>query len=136
MVTSLINFLKYHFQDNSVFADLPVISSTEYETATMDSETGVYCKVHVSSGGFNTLTITDATGKSYDVLNDYKNMLARDYIITGTGNTQSISSSSFAVMHGIDGVLNFKQLTGGRYDSDWSSTGAARRFVNKYRITR
>ncbi len=136
MVTSLINFLKYHFQDNSVFADLPVMNSTEYETATMNSETGVYCKLFVSSAGWNTLSVTDATGKKYDVLNDYKNMLARDYIITGTGNNSSISASSFAVLHGIDGVLNFKALSGGRYDSDWSSISVARRFVNKYRITR
>ncbi len=136
MVTSLINFLKYHFQDNSVFADLPVMNSTEYETATLNSETGVYCKVSVSSGGWNTLTVTDATGKSCDVMSDYKNLLARDYIITGSSNALSISASSFAVMHGINDVLNFKSLTGGRYDSDWSTTGAARRFVNQYRITR
>lgn len=136
MVTSLINFLKYHFQDNSVFADMPVMNSTAYETATLNSETGVYCKVNVSSSGWNTLRVTDATGTGYEVMNDYKNLLARDYIISGTSNNLSIKASSFAVMHGIDGALNFKELTGGRYDSDWSSAGAARRFVNKYRITR
>ena len=42
MVTALVNFVKYHFQDNSVFADTPSIQKTTYETATINSETGVY----------------------------------------------------------------------------------------------
>jgi len=135
MVTQLINFLKYHFQDNSVFADTPAMNSTQYETATMNSETGVYCKVTVSSTGGNTLTVADANGASYNVMNDYKNLLARDYIIKGSSNALTINASSFAVMHGIDGVLDYKSMPGGRYDSDWSSAGAAKRFLSKYRIT-
>lgn len=135
MVTQLINFLKYHFQDNSVFADTPAMNSTQYETATMNSETGVYCKVTVSSTGSNTLTVSDANGASYNVMNDYKNLLARDYIIKGSSNALTINASSFAVMHGIDGVLDYKSMAGGRYDSDWSSAGAAKRFLSKYRIT-
>lgn len=135
MVTQLINFLKYHFQDNSVFADTPAMNSTQYETATMNSETGVYCKVTVSSTGGNTLTVSDANGASYNVMNDYKNLLARDYIIKGSSNALTINASSFAVMHGIDGVLDYKSMAGGRYDSDWSSAGAAKRFLSKYRIT-
>lgn len=135
MVTSLINFLKYHFQDNSIFADTPAMSSTEYETATMDSETGVYCKVTVSSTGNNSLTVTDVEGKSSQVLDGYKNMIARDYVLKGANNTVTISASSSAVMHGINNVLNYKKLTGGRYDSDWSNAGAAQRYMKKYRIT-
>ena len=135
MVTSLINFLKYHFQDNSVFADLPAMKSTEYETATMDSETGVYCKVTVSSNGNNTLTVKDANGESRNVLDGYKNLIARDYVIKGSNNAMTINASSSAVMHGINGVLNYKTLTGGRYDTDWESTGAAKRYMKKYQIT-
>lgn len=136
MVTVLMNFLKYHFQDNSVFADTPAINRTAFETATMDSETGVYLKTYVSSSGNNTLTVSDVNGDSHNVLNDYKNLLARDYIITGTNNALAINASSAAVMHGIDGVLNYKQLTGGRYDSDWKTASAARRYLKKYRIDR
>lgn len=135
MVTSLINFLKYHFQDNSVFADSPAMSSTEYETATMDSETGVYCKVTVSSTGNNSLTVKDVEGNSSQVLDGYKNLIARDYVLKGSTNTITISASSSAVMHGINNVLNYKKLAGGRYDSDWSSAGAAQRYMKKYRIT-
>ncbi len=134
MVTTLINFIKYHFQDNSVFADLPALAATEYETATLNSETGIYCKLTVSSTGNNTLQVTDATGNTRTVSPEFKNKLVRDYILSGSGTTRTITASSFAVMHGIDGVLNYKTLPGGRYDSDWATTSAARRLVKKYRI--
>ena len=135
MVTVLINFLKYHFQDNSVFADQASMNSSEYETATMDSSSGVYCKVHVSSSGNNSLTITDATGASQNAIDGYKNMIARDYIVTGSDNNQRINASSSAVLHGIDGVLNYKSHSGGRYDSEWATVEAANRYLNQYRIT-
>lgn len=136
MVTTLMNFIKYHFQDNSVFADEPALSATQYETATLNSETGIYQKVTVSSSGHGTLTVKDVAGNSYDVQETFKNKLARDYVLTTSGNASLISASSFAVMHGIDGVLNYKTLTGGRYDTDWNSTAAARRLIHKYRITK
>lgn len=136
MVTTLMNFIKYHFQDNSVFADEPALAATQYETATLNSETGIYQKVTVSSNGHGTLSVLDAAGNKFDVQDTFKNKLARDYVLTTSNNAVLISASSFAVMHGIDGVLNYKALTGGRYDADWNSTTAARRLIHKYRITK
>ena len=130
MVTALMNFLKYHFQDNSVFADVPALAPTQYETATLNSETGIYCKVTVSSSGNGTLNVKDIAGNTRSVLDNFKNQLVRDYVIA----SNQISASSFAVMHGIDGVLNYKTLTNGRYDSDWNTTGAAKRFIKNYQI--
>ncbi|MBQ5460586.1 MAG: hypothetical protein IIT55_02000, partial [Bacteroidaceae bacterium] len=130
MVTALMNFLKYHFQDNSVFADVPALAPTQYETATLNSETGIYCKVTVSSSGNGTLNVKDTAGNTRSVLDNFKNQLVRDYVIA----SNQISASSFAVMHGIDGVLNYKTLTNGRYDSDWNTTGAAKRFIKNYQI--
>jgi uncharacterized surface protein with fasciclin (FAS1) repeats len=136
MVTVLVNFVKYHFQDNSVFADNPVISPTEYETATINSSTGLYCKVKVGSSGNGTLTVTDATGKSCNVT-DTKNLLARDYVVKSVSvdgkSCNVISASSFAVIHGIDGVLNFKTYEGG-YDALWNDSNAAKEYMAKYRI--
>ncbi len=131
MVTTLINFIKYHFQDNSIFADKAAISTSEYETATLNSATGIYCKVKVFSSGNNTLSVRDATNETYGVDNNFKNVLVRDYIIS----SNRISASSFAVMHGINGVLNYKTLANGRYDSDWTDAASARRYLHKYRIT-
>ena len=130
MVTALMNFLKYHFQDNSVFADVPALAPTQYETATLNSETGIYCKVTVSSSGNGTLNVKDTAGNTRSVLDNFKNQLVRDYVIA----SNQISASSFAVMHGIDGVLNYKTLSNGRYDSDWNTTGAAKRFIKNYQI--
>lgn len=136
MVTVLINYIRYHFQDNSVFADQPVLAETAYESATLNSETGIYQKLTVSSRGNGSLTVKDAAGNSCDILDNFKNQLARDYVLQGTSSAPLISASSFAVLHGIDGVLSYKALTGGRFDSDWSSVNAARRLLNKFRITK
>ena len=136
MVTTLLNFLKYHFQDNSVFADAAALKPTEYESATLNSETGVYCKLKVSSNGNNTLSITDLSGNTIDVQPDFKNVFARDYVLTIPSNksTAMISASSFAVIHGIDGVLNYKKFANNRYDSDWATTAAAKRYLKKFQI--
>ena len=136
MATSIINFVKYHFQDNSIFADNASMAETPYETATINSETGVYRKVSVSSTGNGSLTVKDATGATRNITGD-KNIVARDYIINGTGTsaiTKTITSSSSAVIHGIDGVLDYKKYDNNRYDSDWASMAKARAYLQKYQL--
>lgn len=135
MCTAIVNFVKYHFQDNSVFADKPAITSTQYETATINSETGVYCKVRVSSNGNGSLSVQDALGHTRNVTSN-KNLIARDYVTKGTASTVSnaIISSSSAVVHGIDGVLDYKNYEGGRYDSDWKSEAKARAYLNIFKL--
>ena len=148
-VTEIINFLKNHFQDNSVFADEPARHRTVYETATIvttaendDEEstgggTGVYCKVYVSSTGNGTLDVTDATGATHHITND-KNIIARDYVTDGKNNAKDnrIVSSSSAVIHGIDGVLNYRKLENGRYDTAWSTVAKAKKYLKKYKLTK
>ena len=147
MITCLVNFLKYHFQDNSVFADHAAIEPMKYETACINDSTNRYRSVMVSSTGNGTLAVqsvfgtandgTDIVGPQRHVVadNSLKNILTRDYVFnTRAENAQTIETSSYAVVHQIDGVLNFKQLEGGRYDSDWATTAAAKKFLAKYRI--
>lgn len=134
MCTAIINFVKNHFQDNSVFADSPAITSTAYETSTINSETGVYCKVHVSSEGNGSLFIKDASGKTCSITDD-KNIIARDYVTNG-GSTPiktTLQASSSAVIHGINGVLDYRE-EGGRWDNNWSSLAKARAYLNKYKL--
>lgn len=133
MVTTLINFIKYHFQDNSVFADVPAIKETSYETATLNIEKGVYCKVQVSSEGNGTLTVKDAAGNTRNITSD-KNILTRDYVLNSATSPTLINASSFAVVHGIDGVLNYEKLPNGRYDANWATVSAAKKYLAKYRI--
>lgn len=147
MITCLVNFLKYHFQDNSVFADHNAVEATKYETACINDETNRYRSVKISSTGNGTLSVrsvysTDANGNDVEgpvrnVTSDptLKNIMTRDYTFnTKAKNATTIETSSYAVVHQIDGVLNFKQLNNGRYDTDWATTTAARKFIAKYRI--
>jgi hypothetical protein len=135
MATSIVNFVKYHFQDNSIFADQPAISPTAYETGTMNSETQTYYKLTVSSTGAGTLNVKDAVGNNRSITAN-KNIIVRDYITAKQSSTDknTITSSSSAVIHGINGVLNYKPLVGGRYDSDWSTQAKARAYINKYKL--
>ncbi len=134
MATTIINFVKYHFQDNSVFVDTPALAETEYSTATLNSEKGVYCKVKVSSAGGETLAVKGiGNSVAVGVTND-RNIMVRDYIISGTGNNQLIKASSFAVMHGINGVLDYMEYAGGRYDASWATPAAAKEYISNYRI--
>lgn len=147
MITCLVNFLKYHFQDNSVFADHNAVEATKYETACINDQTNRYRSVKVSSTGNGTLSVrsvysTDANGNDVEgpvrnVTSDpaLKNIMTRDYTFnTKAKNATTIETSSYAVVHLIDGVLNFKQLNNGRYDTDWATTASARKFIAKYRI--
>jgi uncharacterized surface protein with fasciclin (FAS1) repeats len=140
MITCLLNFIKYHFQDNSIFLDNNPISSTAYETACINNVTNRYITVTVSSEGNQTLSVTDKAGHTRQVITENGqdgnyNMLARDMELNRTGESAStIETSSYAVLHRINGVLNFKALTNNRYDSDWATTSKARKFIAKYRI--
>lgn len=136
MVSALINFLKYHFQDETVYADIPALKEDAdgYETATLNSATGTYMKLYVSSTGNGTLQVRDAVNQTRTITSN-NNLMTRDYVLNASGTSaRTISASSFAVVHGIDGVLNYKELEGGRYDSDWSTPTAAKKYLAKYRI--
>ena len=131
-ISKLERFLRYHFQDNSVFVDNLSVDKV-YQSATIknvDGATGFgtsknkFYKIRVSGNGSD-LTLTTETGKTAHVLteNGLYNILTRDYVFsnrptsfknidgTGTGtdfSTSSISTSSTAVIHQIDNVLTFE----------------------------
>jgi Na+/proline symporter len=96
----------------------------------VDFATGIMCFAYTGMLGVFLTAIFTKRGNTRSVLDNFKNQLVRDYVIA----SNQISASSFAVMHGIDGVLNYKTLTNGRYDSDWNTTGAAKRFIKNYQI--
>lgn len=137
MATSLVNFCKYYFMDQSKFADVTSLARSSYETSCINNETNRYFTVDVASSGNHTLTVYDNVGNERNVVDGHYNLLARDLQYNATGrNALTISTSSYAVLHLIDGVLNYKTLTNGRYDSDWATPGAAKAYLAKYRITK
>ncbi len=137
-VTKLINFLKYHFQDNSVFFGDSF--SGNYQSATLKTDLtqthfgtvkNKYYKLGVV-GNSNSMVITMDTPKDVPLRtanvvtsNGLYNIIAKDYIfaklpsaykyVDGTGpvsgslfNTSSISTSASAIIHQIDNILTFE----------------------------
>ena len=123
MITMLINFLKYHFQDQSLFVDHVTTNMAnadnadgmKYQTSCIDNVKNIYLSLHVKQSD---------------------NAMARDMDFDGatSGGASSIKNSSYIVLHQVDKVLNFASLPNGRYDSEWATAAAARSFVKKYRI--
>ncbi|MDD4970558.1 MAG: fasciclin domain-containing protein [Paludibacter sp.] len=131
-ILNLEKFVRYHFQDNSVFVDNQSFSSI-YQSATIkqdDASThfgtfkNKYYRIGVNSTGGN-LTLTTETNKIVNVVtsNGLYNIMTRDFVfndtpskfknVDGTGSgaeftTSLITTSSTAVIHQIDNVLIFK----------------------------
>lgn len=130
MVTMLINFGKYHFQDQSFFVD-NAHAEGEYQTSCIDNVENIYLTLSMKQGKAGEFTVTDQDGNTAHVIAPY-NVMARDANYNKSSSPTTISNSSYVVIHQIDKVLNFKEMPGGRYDSAWATPAAARAFVKKY----
>jgi hypothetical protein len=125
MLKSIINFAKYHFQDNSIYVDNSPITTTDpvtgavmpgkkFTTAVINEKTNRFYELQVERNG-NTFTIVDDFGNVRSVVttgeeNKAWNIMCRDnvYIAGGTGPSAALSnysSSSYTVLQPIDGVL-------------------------------
>lgn len=111
---NLYDFLRYHFQDNSVYIGGDSYSDDWFETASMNPETEKFRRVYVSNNG-NGLSVRTENGAVANVIQSggLYNLMARDYMFNGNVITSSavtrIETSSFAVVHQIDTVLDFKK---------------------------
>ncbi|MBR6016694.1 MAG: hypothetical protein IK067_06145, partial [Prevotella sp.] len=128
MIEEINAFVRYHFQDNSVYAD-NVIDAGVYGTACSDS-LGIRVKLTVNGGG-RILTVTDNRGNkvSIDANKSDKmvNQMTRDYVFDKTVSAATrINTSSFAVVHQISSPLNHrhKDEKSDRYDEQWSGKNA------------
>lgn len=124
-VELIVNFVKYHIQDNSVYVDNLPHSITEgeqvryqvkYETATLDQLTKRFSTVMVRTEG-ETIAVSGDFGEADDATSFYNtchvineegtegtlyNIMTRDIEFETNGN---IGTSSYAVVHQIDGFL-------------------------------
>ncbi|MHB9055529.1 MAG: hypothetical protein ACYC2P_05170 [Paludibacteraceae bacterium] len=137
-VNKLINFLKYHFQDNAVFFGDNV--NGQYQSATLKTNNTLthfgtvknkYYKLGINgTSGSMIITMDTPAGAATRTANvvttsGLYNIIAKDYIfaklpsaykyVDGTGSlsgalfyTSSISTSASAVIHQIDNVLTFE----------------------------
>lgn len=135
MCTALLNFVKYHFQDDAVYNDVLAMPSKAYETACINAETNRYITVDVQNSGNNNMTVTDKIGQTRHIDAIHQNIMTRDLQFTGSSiANKNIETSSFAVLHQIDGVLNFTELPNGRYEGLYDSSAKAKKFMAKYPI--
>ena len=131
-VEAINDFIRYHFQNNSVYVD-NTVGSGEYMTAASDT-LGIAYKVNVVGGG-NKFTVIDGSNQSVEVNGNGKliNKMTRDYVFAKSAQdarnltTNSISTSSFAVVHEIDKPLC--KNADGRYDGMWASAKAKKGLV-------
>ena len=151
MVTALVNFVKYHFQDRSLFVD-NVTNEGNYQTSCIDNVTGSYLFVNVNQSP-SAFSLVDESGNTVNVINESGkcNILARDINYDGhsTEAVKKVNNSSYVVLHQIDHYLNFmnKEVYSnyegcpvGRFDiwnyitDDKEGEEALQSFVAKYRL--
>lgn len=142
----LINFIRGHFQDNSLFFDY-VTKTGDYETSSLNDETNKFVTLNVQQTETPTITVTSANGDvcTVDQTIQLKNLLTRDYKtdINFKGsvdlNGKTINASSYAVIHQIKGgVLNFVDLSKykGSYKNYYEAKAAAsaKNLTSKIRV--
>lgn len=131
-VEAINDFIRYHFQNNSIYVDNQV-SGGEFATACSDT-LGIAYKLNVQ-GGSGKFTVVDATNVGQEITKSGKmyNKMTRDYVfskdpkIAGNLMSNEISTSSFAVVHEISTPLC--QNANGRYDNMWASPSAKKRLA-------
>ena len=111
----LYEFLRFHFQDNSVYIGGKACSNEWFETACMDLSTNKFRRLWVTSDASGMTVSPDEHGNkaTYVITSgDLYNIMVRDYkFSTPAGNITAnspIATSSFAVIHQINSVLDFQ----------------------------
>lgn len=145
-ITYLTNFIRYHFADNSVFADKTALPEFEMVTSSYDKELGLFCKLYVERKGNGHLSVRDGQDGSQMIETvGTKNVLARDIEcslkpvgrpMATSGKKITLDASSACVIHQIDDVLNHTKLENGRHDSEWASVAAAKKYIKRYAISK
>ena len=149
MASCLLNFVRGHFQDNSVFADKLPFEATSYETATLDDDGKKFVSVSVEStagnGQLRVFKEREDGSMIYDCeVTGIKNKMTRDYITNKDYQENNVSltdsrieSSSYAVIHQVNGVLHYtdlKDYNNSYAEKYWRNLETAKQTAAKFRI--
>lgn len=114
-VYELINFVRYHFHFGTEVADKLPFAARTHATPVILPDSYVTPQLSVSSAGNGTLSVTDATGQVYQVMDEGKNTFVRDVVCSAKplGTTVTVKGigvqyESPGVIHRINGVLRYK----------------------------
>jgi uncharacterized protein Veg len=110
MAEKLIRFIRYHFQDNSVFIKGKK-ETREYLSSTLNNTTNKFYPITVENTGDN-IVLTAADGAKAHVVKsgNLYNLMARDIVVNNSVRDQAteIETYSYAVIHQIDTYLGFQ----------------------------
>lgn len=134
MAETINDFIRYHFQDNSVYAD-QVIETGEFSTACTDT-LGIRQRLTVKNGNMaGQFIVVDNSHQEITIdgnnTTQYVNIMTRDYELNKKSHV--INNSSFAVVHEISTPLNPKNTAAAgsrRYDAMWTGAGAKQRLAD------
>lgn len=161
-IVYLTNFIRSHFADKSLFADQSSMSEIDFTTSSFNRKTGMFVKhrakrensgiLTVQGGDANANANADGASQGYDWYNSIPewngiqvdNVMTCDRELSGEvkksenskGNLTGIKleGSSYAVVHLIDGVLNFTELNEDGTYGNFEDVLEARRFIQKFAI--
>lgn len=128
MVNTLVNFLKYHFQDESLFVD-NVTSNNHLMTAAIANDNYVNLDIAQTPGS---MVLTDATGNKVSVDNNKCNVFARDTHFNNATQPRLVNSCSYVVVHQLadNKALHYTKV--GKWSDNWASVKKAKAFNAKY----
>ena len=112
----IMDFVRYHIQDNSVIIGGQAVTNTAYESMLRNPVTNRYYSLTVNSDA-NGLTVKDVSGNTRHVVktNGLYNQICREYWFSGSRSknqyTRTIYQASDAVVHLIDSPLYYGTLT-------------------------
>ncbi|MGN1255382.1 MAG: hypothetical protein ACI4T9_12440 [Prevotella sp.] len=111
MEDQLLRFVKYHFQDYSVFIKGKKENDAEYFSSTLNEKTSKFFPIKVTNTG-SAITLKDNKGQTAHVVTSggNYNLIARDIVVNNRDRDQAteILSYAYAVIHQIDHVLNYE----------------------------
>jgi uncharacterized surface protein with fasciclin (FAS1) repeats len=110
LASMIVRFVRYHFQDNSIFLDKGFVSGS-YQTAALNNSTETFYKLALS-GGNHSLNIKTGSGETAHVLTSggKYNIMARDFKFNtaSPATATQIITSSYIVIHQVDKCLYFQ----------------------------
>jgi uncharacterized surface protein with fasciclin (FAS1) repeats len=136
----LVNFLKYHFQDNSVYVDGSNTGTITYETAAYTlSGKKAYYKLGTKLTGDNLTLYTNAnTTTTVRKADGLYNIMARDYKFNNADlqKATAIETSSWAVIHQINDVLVYDSSIMNKMRQLTNKSKAKRKTVTTHRTVK
>ena len=131
-INALRAFVRYHFQNNSVFAD-NLVKKTSYQSL-YSSDLGIPVNI-TSQSTDGVLTVQDESGQTLtfkaDDTQKLVNKMVRDYEFDANRESaSSIAVSSFAVVHQTSTPLCYSKS--GRYDDAWRTEAAVQATARNY----